>query len=57
MGNDQPCKIEGIGFVKIQMFDKVLRALTEVRFILDMRKNLVSLEMLDTNGLKWNTKQ
>ena len=57
MGNDHPCRVEGIGSVKIQMFDGIVRTLTDVRYIPDMRKNLVSLGMLDTKGLEWNTKR
>jgi hypothetical protein len=53
MGNDHPCRIVGIGSVKIQMFDGVVRTLRNVRFIPDMRKNLISLGVLDTNGYQW----
>src|SRR5665811_903002 len=57
MGNDQPCRIEGIGSIKIQMFDGVVRTLTNVRYIPDMRKNLISLGILDTKGLEWSTRK
>jgi len=55
MGNDQPCKIVGIGSVKIQMFDGVVRTLTNVRHIPDMCKNLISLGELDSKGFRWST--
>jgi hypothetical protein len=54
MGIDQACEIEGVGSVKIQMFDGVVRTLTNVSFILDMRKNLISLGTLDPNGHIWS---
>ena len=50
MGNDQPCEIEGIGTVKISMFDGVARTLHNVRFIPRIRKNLISLGVLDSRG-------
>ena len=54
MGNDHPCRIEGIGSVKIQMFDGTVRTVSGVRYIPDMRKNLISLGMLDANGHQWS---
>ena len=53
MGNDHPCQIVGIGSVKIQMFDGKVRTLNSIRHIPDMRKNLISLGVLDTNGHQW----
>lgn len=52
MENDQSRKIEDIGFVKICLYDEVQRILTQVRFISDMKKNLITLEMLDSNNFK-----
>ena len=53
MRNDHPCQILGIGSVKIQMFDGKVRTLNKARYIPDMRKNLISLGVLDTNGHQW----
>ena len=50
MGNDHPCSIDGVGSVKIRMFDGVIRTLQNVRYIPDMRKNLISLGELDARG-------
>ena len=35
------------------MFDGVIRTLRNVRYILTMRKNLIALRVLDTNGYQW----
>jgi hypothetical protein len=51
MLNDQPSDIERIGSVRIHMFDGVICTLTNIRFIPNMRKNLISLGILDTNEL------
>jgi hypothetical protein len=50
MGNDATCTIIGMGTIKIKMSDGVVRTLEEVRHISDMRKNLISLETLDSKG-------
>lgn len=43
--------------VKIRMFDGVKRTLNQVSFILDMKRNLMSLGMLNSHGLKWSSKK
>ena len=50
MGNRTSCKMVGIGTVKIKMFDGVVRTLTDVRHIPDLRLNLISLGTLDSTG-------
>ena len=47
MGNDATCLVIGIGTVKIKMFDGVVRVLSNVRHVLELRKNLISLGVLD----------
>ena len=39
MGNNAPCKIAGIGTVKIKMFDGVVRTLGDMRHIPDLERN------------------
>ena len=50
MGNDASCKVIGIGNIRIKMFDGVVKTLCDVRHIPDLRKNLISLGALDSNG-------
>ncbi|KAI5672321.1 hypothetical protein M9H77_12685 [Catharanthus roseus] len=50
MGNNQVCDIKGIGYVFIKVHDGVTRKLTEVRYVPDLRRNLISLGVLDSNG-------
>ena len=47
MGNSQTCQVEGIGSMSIKMFDGVVRHLTNVRYVLRLTKNLISLGILD----------
>jgi len=50
MGNDYSCSIEGIGSIKFKMWDYSYRTLENVRVVPDLRRNLISLGMLDSNG-------
>ena len=38
-----------MGNIKIKMFDSVVRTLYDVRHVLESRKNLISLGVLDSN--------
>ncbi|KAL5757095.1 hypothetical protein ACOSQ2_021841 [Xanthoceras sorbifolium] len=53
MGNNHACKIAGVGTVRIKMHDGVVRTLTDVRHIPDLKRNLISLSTLDSNGYKF----
>jgi len=54
-GNDASCKVAGMGNIKIKMFDGVIRILCDVRYILYLRKNLISLDILDRNGFSFKS--
>jgi len=50
MGDDRPCNMEGIGTVQIKMFDKMVRVLKEVRYVPQVKKNLISVGALEALG-------
>ena len=50
--NDDACQMAGISTVRIKMFDDVVRNLTDVRYILQMRKNIISVGAVESKGLK-----
>ena len=52
MSNDSTCKMTGIGSVQIKMFDGVIRKLNDVRYVPDLKKNLISLGVLDASGYR-----
>uniref|UniRef100_A0A2N9J6E7 Uncharacterized protein n=1 Tax=Fagus sylvatica TaxID=28930 RepID=A0A2N9J6E7_FAGSY len=56
MGNDATCSVIEIGTVKIKMFDGVVRVFEDVRHILDLRKTLISLGVLDDLGYSYSSK-
>lgn len=49
MGNHNACKIDGIGFIKIRMYDGTTQTLKHVRHVPDLKKNLISLGILDSS--------
>ena len=53
MDNDASCKVIRIGNIKVKMFDGVIRMLCDVRHVLDLRKNLISLGTLHDNGFNY----
>ena len=55
MGNNASCKVAGIGIVHIKMFDGVVRTLGDVKHVLDLKRNLISLSTLDTKGYKYTS--
>jgi hypothetical protein len=52
MGNNISSKVVGIGSIRIKMFDGTVKILTDVRHVPDLRKNLISLGVLDRGGYK-----
>ena len=52
MRNDAACQIIGISTVQIRMFDDVVRDLTDVRYVPQMKKNIISVEAVELEGLK-----
>jgi hypothetical protein len=49
MGNGIPCKIVGVG----SMFDGIVRELTNVRYVPELKSNLISLGVLDSCGYNY----
>ena len=51
MGDDHPCNIEGMGTVRIKMEDEIIRELKEVRYVPQLKRNLISVGALKALGL------
>ena len=56
MGNDATCPIIGIDTIKIKMFDGIVRVLSNVRHVLYLKKNLISLRVLEDLGYSYSSK-
>ena len=52
MGSDITCKIVVIGSVRVRCHDGILRTITEVCHVPDLKKNLISLGTFDKQGYK-----
>ena len=52
MGNDSACKTKGIGKIHLKMHDGAVRVLTDVRYVPNLKKNLISLGVLDSKDFK-----
>lgn len=55
IGNNKSYKVLGIGTIKLKIFNEVEKLLREVRYILELKRNLISLEMLDKVGYSIKT--
>ena len=55
MGNNATCTVIGIGTVKIKMFDGVVTVLSNVRHVPNLRRNLISLGVLDDLGFSYSS--
>ena len=53
MGNNASCKITGVGTIKVKMFDGVVRTLSDVRHVPELKRNLISLSTLDSKGYRY----
>jgi len=53
MGNNMPCKTISIGSIKIRIHHSIVRTLSNVRHVPDLKKNLISLGTLDSYGYKF----
>ncbi|KAG8475483.1 hypothetical protein CXB51_032327 [Gossypium anomalum] len=53
MGNNASCKIAGVGTIKVKMFDGVIRKLSDMRHIPELKRNLISLGTLDSKGYRY----
>ena len=52
MGNDEAYEIFGMGKIKLKLHDGIVLNLTEVRYIPDLKKNLISFGFLESKGFK-----
>ncbi|KAL8534076.1 hypothetical protein ACS0TY_010189 [Phlomoides rotata] len=53
LGNDNSCKVKGIRSIRIKMFDGADKILSKVRFVPDLKRNIISLGSLTATGCKF----
>ena len=56
LGDDHSCKVAGIENVQVRMFDGIVRTLTNVKHIPELKKNLVLLGYLEHSGFNFSNR-
>ena len=56
LGNNRACKIAGIRYVIFKLHDKSIRLLTDVRYVHDLKRNLIFLGEFNKKGYVFNEK-
>ena len=56
LGDDHPCKVEGIGNVQVRMFNRIVRTLTNVKHVPELKKNLMSLGYLEHSEFNFSSR-
>ena len=51
MDDDHPCNIEGMGTIHIKIEDGIVRELKEVRYVPQLKRNIISVDALKALGL------
>ena len=52
MGNDQKCEIFGKAKIKLKLHDGAVRFPNEVQYVPNLKKNLISVGLLESKGFK-----
>jgi len=47
MDDDHTCNMDGAGMILIKMFDGMVKELKDVRYILQIKKNIISVGVLN----------
>ena len=50
LGTNQVCNVRGVGTIRLKMQDQSIKLLTDVRYIPEVKRNLVSLGSLEAKG-------
>lgn len=53
MGNNSVCLFKGVGCIKMKIFNDKVILLKDVRYIPDLKRNLISLSLLDKPGFNF----
>ena len=55
IGNNASCKVAGIRTIRIRMFDGVVRTLSDIKHVPNLKRNFISLSTLDAKGYKYTS--
>lgn len=57
LGNNQECRVKGVGTLQIIMFDNQVRIISEVRYVPELKRSLLSLGTFDKAGYVCKTEK
>jgi len=52
MVDDRPCHMDRTGIILVKMFDGMVRELKDVRYVPQLKRNLISVDALKALGLE-----
>ncbi|KAM1552053.1 hypothetical protein FF1_044132 [Malus domestica] len=55
MGDDNPCTTKGIGTVRLKLHDDMVKKLTGVQYVSNLKKILISLGTLESKGFRFHS--
>ena len=50
LGDDHPCRVAGVGAIRVRMYDGVIWILINMKHVSELKKNLISLGYLEKQG-------
>lgn len=53
MRNNAPCKIAGIGTIRVKIFNRTVRIFDDMRHVSDLKRNYISLRIRYSEGHKY----
>ena len=54
--DDHPCKVAGIESIRMRMFDGMVQTLTNMKHVLELKKNLMSLGYLEQSSFSFSSR-
>lgn len=57
LDNDQVCQVEGMGDIKLRIHDGSIKILSDVRYVPDLKRNLISLGVLESKGFNFKSEK
>ena len=55
LGDNKVCTVAGIGTIKLGLEDEIVRILWEVRYVPNLKRNLISLGAFDVEGCSFKS--
>lgn len=57
LGNNKSCKVKCIGTVRLKLYNAIEIVLQNVRYVPELKRNLISLQSLDIKGCTFKSER